>query len=44
MQQRAHVVVQVAAQLRAGVEAATRLTCSVGIAPNATLHISSFCI
>jgi uroporphyrinogen-III synthase len=28
---------QVAAQLRAGVEAATRLTCSVGIAPNATL-------
>ncbi|KAF6260719.1 hypothetical protein COO60DRAFT_856036 [Scenedesmus sp. NREL 46B-D3] len=28
---------QVAAELRAGVEAATRLTCSVGIAPNATL-------
>uniref|UniRef100_A0A383WPR7 DNA polymerase kappa n=1 Tax=Tetradesmus obliquus TaxID=3088 RepID=A0A383WPR7_TETOB len=28
---------QVAAALRAGVEAATRLTCSVGVAPNATL-------
>jgi hypothetical protein len=31
------VLLQVAAQLRAGVEATTRLTCSVGIAPNATL-------
>lgn len=30
-------LMQVAAELRAGVEAATRLTCSVGIAPNATL-------
>jgi hypothetical protein len=31
------VLPQVAAALRAGVEAATRLTCSVGVAPNATL-------